>query len=167
MEHFVRRFLFGSVAGVIATLPMSAFMLAARRAGLLTEQAPERITELSIERSIHNEVKGRTLDAATALTHLAFGAVAGALYAVSLGRWRGESLPPGLVGAVYGTLVWLISYWGVLPALGLMPSPPRDERQRPLVMLTAHWIYGGALEFLSPRPRQRSPIALEPERRSA
>ena len=39
--------------------------------------------------------------------------------------------------------------------LGLMPPISDDERHRPLVMLLAHWIYGGALGLLVGAGRQR------------
>lgn len=146
-----RQLLLGVVSGTIATLPMSAFMLLAQRAGWLTEQAPERITELTIERVTNRDAQGGSLDAWTAVAHLTFGAAAGAVFAVLLAErpLRAATVAPW--GAGFGTLVWLVSYWSVLPALDLMPPPPHDQRRRPQVMLVAHWIYGGVLGLLAAR----------------
>ena len=138
----------GSLAGLAATVPMSGFMLAAQRAGWLFQQAPERVTAESIEEASGHRPRGSSLDALTAAAHLGFGLVAGALYAVTLGKRRVPRVPPGLRGAAFGTVVWVSSYWGILPSLGIMPPPHRDERSRPLVMLVAHWIYGGLLGVL-------------------
>ena len=141
------------MAGCVATLPMSALMLAAQRAGLLAEQAPERVTRLAVGRTVRQHPDGAGLDALSAVVHLAVGAAAGAAYAAALEPVRPRAVAPALMGAAFGTVFWLASYWGVLPALGLMPEPPRDERVRPHVMLAAHWIFGGALGVLATRPR--------------
>ena len=154
MKPVSLRMLFGAVAGLLATGAMSIFMLAARRAGWLHEQAPEEITERTVEQATHHRIGGQSLDVLAAIAHLGFGASAGVLYAFTLGRWRVRSVPPILTGVLYGTSVWLGSYWGVLPRLGLMPSPPDDEQRRPLVMLVAHWIYGAALGLTSPQAEQ-------------
>lgn len=143
------RLLGGALWGTVATLVMSVFMLAAREAGLLTEQAPEEITERSIERTTRRDAGGLSLDLLTSVVHLAFGAASGALYAALLARRRGASVRESVKGTLFGTAVWLTSYWGVLPKLELMPPPPRDERRRPLVMLVAHLIYGGVLGALA------------------
>ncbi|CAN5827647.1 hypothetical protein BH24CHL6_BH24CHL6_00470 [soil metagenome] len=148
----------GTVAGLLATVPMSAFMLLAHRLGWLNEQAPEEITARSLERVTDHRPGGLALDLLTALAHLAFGALSGVVYALSLGRLSARPVPGVVTGALYGASVWLGSYWGVLPRLGLMPPPPRDERRRPLVMLVAHWIYGAALGLLLPALKRAQPV---------
>lgn len=151
MHGLAQRMAGGSAAGVTATLAMSAFLLVAHRLGWLHEQAPEEITERSFERLLKRDVDGRSLDALTAVTHLSFGAAAGAGYGALSTHRLVKRLPAIVGGTLYGTLVWLASYWGALPRLGLMPPPPRDERRRPLVMLVAHWIYGAVLGVLTRR----------------
>jgi putative membrane protein len=162
MKSLTRRAVGGALAGALATVGMSLFMLLARRLGWLTEQAPERITRRSIARATGRPPRGATLDALTGVAHLGFGAAAGALYALIFRRGRGPSVPVPVIGALYGTFIWLASYWAILPALGLMPMPPRDERQRPLVMLIAHWIFGGLLALITgsggSRPSPARPV---------
>jgi hypothetical protein len=123
-------------------------MLAAQRLGWLTEQAPETVTRRSLKLATGRQIRGLQLQGLTAVLHLGFGAVSGGLYAATLGRSRGPLIASGLTGALFGSVVWFVSYWGFLPGLGLMPPVSEDERQRPLVMLLAHWIYGGVLGLL-------------------
>jgi hypothetical protein len=150
----------GFAAGVAATLPMSAFMLAADRGGWMSEPAPAHITRTVLDELPVPEdaPEGPPFTLVTSLLHLGFGGVAGAAYALSLGHR--PRLPAPVNGALFGTLVWLGSYWGVLPALGLMPSPPRDEPRRPVAMLAAHWVYGSVLALLAPRVRRLPPEVL-------
>jgi len=76
--------------------------------------------------------------------HLAFGAAAGALFA--LGARRLPARPMRLAaGGLYGLMVWAVMYRRVLPALGLMPNPRRDRFGRPGTMIAAHIVYGGVL----------------------
>ena len=53
------------------------------------------------------------------------------------------------VGALYATGIWLVSYQGWVPALGIMPPASRDRRGRVATMLAAHWVYGAALGVLA------------------
>ena len=148
MERIEQRLVIGSLAGALATLVMSAFMLAAGRLGWLTEQAPETVTRRSVKLATGSRIRGSSLHTLTVLLHLGFGAGGGAAYAAALGRSPRPVMASGLLGASFGTIVWFVSYGGILPGLGLMPRVSEDERQRPLVMLLAHWIYGGALGLL-------------------
>ena len=148
MERIERRLVTGSLAGALSTIVMSAFMLAAERLGWLTEQAPETVTRRSVKLATGSRIRGTKLHALTVILHLGFGAASGALYAAIPGKPRKPALASGLTGALYATVVWFVSYWGFLPGLGLMPPVSEDERRRPLVMLLAHWLYGGALGLL-------------------
>jgi putative membrane protein len=152
MARFDQRLVKGSLSGALSTLAMSVFMLAAERMGWLTEQAPETVTRRSLRLATGRRIEGPQLHGLTAVLHLGFGAGSGALYAATLGRSRKPVIASGLKGALFGTVVWFVSYWGFLPGLGLMPPISEDERRRPLVMLVAHWIYGGVLALLVSAP---------------
>jgi len=148
MERFQRRLVIGSIAGALSTLVMSAFMAAAGRLGWLTEQAPETVTRRSVKLATGNRIRGLRLHALTGVLHIGFGTACGAIYATALGTSRTTPVAPGRMGALFGSVVWFVSYAGFLPGLGLMPAVGDDERQRPLVMLLAHWIYGGTLGLI-------------------
>ena len=145
----------GFVDGALATLPMSAFMLAAQRLGAMGQQPPERITEAGMHAAGADEVPRPTKKATAVLLHFAFGGVGGAAFAAwarrperrirdLLHRRRGPG-HQALTGAVFGSMVWAASYMGWVPALGIMPPATRDRPGRPTSMLVAHWIYGAAL----------------------
>jgi hypothetical protein len=144
----------GLAAGAIATLPMSAVMLAARRAGWLTRQAPERITTGVLARAGAAPDDRRVRDLAASVTHVGFGAAAGAVFALIVPRVPAV-VPRPLAGAAYGTVVYAGSYHGWAPALGLMPPAWRDERGRQPVMIGAHWVYGAVLGGLLRGGRRR------------
>ena len=59
-------------------------------------------------------------------------------------RMRGK-LPPILGGIGYGLGIWLVSYCGWVPSLGLMPHAKHDRPGRVWTMIAAHVIYGAAL----------------------
>lgn len=134
----------GSLAGTVGTVVMSAVMLFARRAGLVKELPPERITASLLNALGLHERGERTQDALAALLHMVFGATGGALFAL-LHRWLRVPIAPAAQGVIYGGLVWLVNYMGWVPALGIMPTPAHDEPRRPMVMVIAHCIYGGVL----------------------
>lgn len=73
----------GVIGGVIGTATMSLLMLAARRAGLVSELPPERITAAALD-ALDVKQRPRLLqDALAALVHFTFGGVR-ALFS----RWR-------------------------------------------------------------------------------
>ena len=70
----------GALGGAAGTVVMSAAMLSARRAGLVSELPPERITATLLDAMGLHERDERIQDALAALLHLGFGATAGALF---------------------------------------------------------------------------------------
>jgi hypothetical protein len=147
----------GAVGGAGATIAMSAAMLAAGRLGLMGEYPPERVTRRGLRRSGFGPISAEQLDGPLGgLLHIAFGAVLGAAFAEAVPRLvranrRGVPARPSpdvvlaLAGLAFGSGVWLVSYWGWLPSLGILPPPDRDRLDRQASMLVAHWVFGLAL----------------------
>ena len=133
----------GAMAGLAATLPMSAVMQAAKTAGLMPEQPPERITERAL-RAVGVHLSERESDGASAAAHLAFGAAAGALFGVLHRRIR-PPVPAAAHGVVFGLLVYGASYEGWIPSLGLLAPPAREDSGIQPAMMAAHVVYGAAL----------------------
>ena len=134
----------GAVAGLVATATMSAVMLAARRLGVMGEDPPRQMTDVVLD-SVRQERSPAWLrNGLAATSHFAFGAVLGAGFALAHRRYPepGGLLPRGVITA---SGVWLVSYQGWIPALGLMPPARRDQPGRPATMLVAHWVYGATL----------------------
>ena len=84
---------------------------------------------------------GHEAETAATLAHYAFGAAAGAAYAVVAPR---RARPAG--GVVYSVMLWLVGYVGVLPWLRLMPPPGRDDVGRQVVLAVDHVVYGLVLD---------------------
>jgi hypothetical protein len=79
-----------------------------------------------------------------AIAHLGFGMGAGALFGM-LHSKRSGVLRAALTGAGFGTAVWATSYYGWVPALGLMREPHDDRPFRPTAMVAGHIVYGSVL----------------------
>jgi len=141
----------GALAGGLATLAMTAVMVAARRAGLMGEMPPEKITAHALDKfgvDRHPAVQ----DTLASALHVAFGVGAGALFGVVEERLE-PAVPRVLAGLGYGTAIWAVSYAGWVPAVGIMAMPDDDRPGRPQSMLVAHWVYGVALVLILHRLR--------------
>jgi hypothetical protein len=152
-----RRLLSGAADGAAATLVMSGAMLAAQRAGAIGELPPRKITAAALRRVHVLPPPRREKDALGALSHVAFGAAAGALFEAALGRGGRRAGP--LAGVAFGLGVWLVSYAGWVPALGILPPPHRDRPGRQVTMVVAHLVYGAALGALARRRPRRAAAA--------
>ena len=139
----------GAGAGAVATVAMSAVMLAAGRLGMVGRQPPEAIVRRAGQLG-GAEPRGRAAGVLASLAHLGFGAGTGAAYAL---------LPPTArpvlraVGVSLG--VYAASYAGWVPALGALPHAERDRTDRQAVMAAAHVVYGAVLGALDARGRGR------------
>jgi hypothetical protein len=137
-----RRLVAGGVAGLLATLVMSAFMDWARRSGWLRRHPPEEITEHALQHvgaTVSELVKDTTATAA----HLAFGVGAGAGYGL-LPAPRRRRLRV-VAGVGYGLGIWAVSYAGWAPALRPMPSPTEDRTESQAAIVASHVVYGAVL----------------------
>lgn len=138
-------FIAGALAGGVATICMSALMLASKKMGVQGEHPPKRIAEAALK-SAGGEEKPSQKEIVTlaAASHLAFGMVTGGAFALAkqklhLKKW------PLLQGIGFGLLVWGVSYKGWVPALDIMPSAEQDRSGRVNTMVAAHVIYGAVL----------------------
>ncbi len=145
----------GAVAGAQATGLMSAVMLGAKRIGLMGEMPPETITARFLDGLGWHHRSGETQDLLAVVTHVGFGAAAGSLFAVIQRRLRPPT-PPVVAGMVFAAGVWLVSYQGWIPALGIMAPASRDRPGRPQSMLVAHLVFGAVLGALLGRPARKT-----------
>lgn len=146
----------GARAGLVATAAMTLLMLAGRRAGLTGELPPREIVdEAARQMPPADRTSGPDRQALAGAGHFLFGAAAGALFGLATSGLRGLWASAGL-GAAYGTLVYLVSYLGWIPALGIMPPATEDRPGRQLTMLGGHWMYGILLGLLVVVGRRRA-----------
>jgi len=150
----------GAIGGGLATIAMSLVMLGARRVGLVDELPPDRMAAVALDAADQRVRTGRAREALAVVLHVGFGVATGVLFGILYRRLR-LPVPALPQGVVYGSLVWLISYMGWVPALGLMPAATRDGPRRPVVMVLAHGVYGAVLGALvgcwgAPSPHQHA-----------
>ena len=141
-----RKLLKGAIAGFIATAPMSMSMLIGW--WLLPRQEkyhlpPRLITEELSERAgIERHLGEKELVGLTIITHFGYGALFGALYALFEHQLR---LHASLKGALSGVALWVGSYLGWLPAMGILSPATRHPWRRNLLMIAAHVVWGVTL----------------------
>jgi putative membrane protein len=131
----------GAVAGGIATVPMTLFMLMAHRVLPAWQQdalPPEKITGEMAERAdVH--LQKQQLLGASLVSHLGYGASMGSLYMLFSSKLK---FSPLLKGSLFGLIVWSVSYLGWLPAGRFAASGPNETKQRNALMIVAHLIWG-------------------------
>ena len=162
-----RRLARGGLAGLVATLPMTLVILAARSLGLFRTPPPAENTRNAVAAvgdaaSASAATSGATSGATGGITrgaasgagsgatgrltwlatHAGVGAAFGVGYTVARPLLPSSRLAAGLV---YGGAAWALAYLGVVPALGLYPWPDEDRPARRTVMVVAHAVFGVAL----------------------
>jgi hypothetical protein len=126
----------GAIAGVIATAAMTTFLVGSERTGVMRGQPPRMMIDRFVP-GLHDD----TADRVALVSHFAYGAAAGSLFAVLPGT-RGGSAARGVV---YGVLLWAAGYEGWVPLAGVLPPAHRDQRGRAITMLLGHAIFGSVL----------------------
>jgi uncharacterized membrane protein YagU involved in acid resistance len=137
----------GFVAGVAATVPMTATFAWAQRIGAIGQLPPNKAVT-----AIRPDLDDRSQTRWASIAHLLVGGSAGAAYAVLT-----RAMPRGMAtGALFGVGVWLVGYELVVPALTDMPRAHKDDRRRAATILFAHLVYGSALGRASRMARPRA-----------
>lgn len=144
----------GALAGLIATVPMTLAMRAMFRRLPRKEQypLPPRQIVRSVTRpvGVYQRLDDDSRRYTARVAHLGFGTSAGLLYGIA-----GRRLFPGILGGmVYGTAVWTASYLGWLPAAGILPPATQMPARRNVLMIVAHWVWGGCAAALYPSFRR-------------
>jgi uncharacterized membrane protein YagU involved in acid resistance len=136
----------GAAAGCIATAPMSISMLLGWK--LLPKHEkyhlpPRLITQEILERvGIEGHLSEKGLVGLTILSHFGYGALSGAVYALFEHKLPVHS---SLKGVLNGLALWVGSYLGWLPAMGILSPATQHPWRRNLLMIIAHVIWGVTL----------------------
>jgi putative membrane protein len=145
-DVWFRKLVKGAAAGFIATAPMSISMLIGWT--LLPKHEkyhlpPRLITEEIAERvGIEDRLSEDEMVGLTIFSHFGYGALFGAIYALFDARMP---LHSSLKGAFTGLAVWVGSYLGWLPAMGILRPATRQPWRRNLMMILAHIVWGVTL----------------------
>lgn len=129
------RLVLGALAGMAATLPMTIAMrrLHARLPAAQRYPLPPR------EITAKLPLLGLTPPTATLLHHFAYGGAAGAIFGL---------LPPRharLAGPFFGVGVWVASYLGWIPLMGILRPATVHPAPRNTLMLAVHLVWGAGL----------------------
>ena len=139
---------------MLATVAMSALMVAGDRAGLMGEQPPTLVTRAALE-AAGEEHPSEDAAVLAPLAHAAFGAAGGSVF--GLLRRVVPRAPAVPLGIGFGLGIWIVSYAGWIPALGIIRQPGADRRGRVAVMVAAHVVYGATLGLLDDRLNRERP----------
>ena len=129
------RLLIGALAGIAGTMAMTSAMrrlharLPAKERYPLT---PREIVDSAVA------LPDETARAITIAAHFAYGAACGALLAAADPRAGRAS------GALAGTAIWLGSYMGWIPAIGLLKPATAHPLRRNALMISVHVVWGTA-----------------------
>ena len=152
----------GAFAGLIATVPMTLFMLAAQRILPRWQQyalPPEKLTDKFARRiGLRKHINKPQLLLASFVSHLGFGASAGAIYGPLT---RIVPLPSILKGIVFGIVVWFANYLGWLPVVGMSEAANKQPIQRNALMIVAHVVWGAGTGVVTNAIDQKAPALLQ------
>ena len=138
-DPWYRRALRGALAGCAGTALMTPIQFEgaskARRHAPPIEVTRRLYRVLPVRRPGVRELHARGL-----ALHVAFGAIAGALYGIATPRRARE-----VTGLAYAAGLFGVAYLGSLPLLSLHPPAHRDDWNRQIANAGAHAVYGLAL----------------------
>jgi len=153
----------GACAGLIATVPMTIFMLTAQRLLPHWQQyalPPEKLTDTFAKRvGLRKHMDKPQLLIASFVSHLGFGAAAGAIYGPLT---RIVPLPSVLKGIVFGLVVWLANYLGWLPVVGMAEAATKQPIHRNALMIAAHGVWGAVTGVVTNGLHQKGRALLFP-----
>ena len=127
------RLLIGAIAGFVGTLAMTAAM------SKMHKKLPSKQRYPLTPREIIDSAIAPPNEAAKDLTtaaHFAYGAACGSIIAAANPRLSAAT------GAAAGAAVWLVSYMGWIPGVGLLKPATGHPMRRNLLMIRAHLVWG-------------------------
>jgi uncharacterized membrane protein YagU involved in acid resistance len=141
-----------AVSGFLATVPMTIVMEAMHRRLPWRERyalPPREITmNLADAAGVKKQLPEGGRFAATMAGHFGYGTLVGALYAPLS---RKVQAPAVVKGALFGILVWTVSYLGVLPVIRVLPPATEQPQRRNELMIASHIVWGIALALIGER----------------
>lgn len=142
--HGLYPYLAGAIGGTLATAPMTVAMELLFRRLPPSQQYPLPPRELTMAIASRTGLASmmpseRARVGATLAAHFGYGLFAGALYPLT---FRRQPRHPLLHGSLYGIAVWVLSYFGWVPALKILKPASEHPRQRRWLMIVVHLLWG-------------------------
>ena len=138
----LQKMILGMLGGIVATGPMTVAMILLHRRLPIRERYPlpprEITMKLARKSGVDDQLDASARSAVTMISHFAYGAATGTLYATALDVERA----PLSKGAVFGLFVWVASYLGWLPATGILSPATEHPARRNALMIAAHLVWG-------------------------
>ncbi len=145
----MNKIIFGALAGIAATVPMTILMIEWHKRLPPEEKYPlppreifDELTEKAGADRYLNESEKTNL---SLIGHFAYGAATGAVYAPLVSLVQN---PNPVNGVVYSVGLWGASYLGWLPALQILRPADEHPARRNALMITAHVVWGAALGLM-------------------
>jgi uncharacterized membrane protein YagU involved in acid resistance len=135
---FGSRLLIGAIAGFVGTMAMTAAMRRMHKRLPAKDSYPLPPREIvdSTTKKADIGLAGEAAKDLTTAAHFAYGAAVGAVIGVM------NPKPTKPTGALAGAAVWLASYMGWIPAVGILEPAPEHPRRRNALMIAAHLVWG-------------------------
>jgi len=132
------RLLLGGIAGFVGTMAMTAAMRRLHQRLPARERYPLTPREIVDSGAAQAGVAlpGEAAKDLTTAAHFAYGAAMGAL----IGAMNPKPSRP--TGALAGLAVWLASYMGWIPAVGILEPATGHPRRRNALMIASHLVWG-------------------------
>jgi len=148
------QFLMGVYGGLLATVPMTIWMILANRffpTPVPDPLPPEEITvnlakKAKVESNLKPHQKKKKI---SLINHFLYGGIIASPFGLVPANLKREHAISS--GISYGLLVWGSNYLGLLPKLELYPSAKNEPVRMNGIMIVAHIIWGGALGLISSR----------------
>jgi hypothetical protein len=134
----------GAAAGAVGAVAMMLIRPAAERVLL----GPDREQEAEWEHVVRKNVRRLGVDPSKtlvrtmgALSHIAYGAVWGALYAACVRDRRPSAVPAGLT---FGAVCYAANYrrWGLVPTMRVLPPDTERPVRRAVIPVVTHTVFG-------------------------
>lgn len=137
-------------SSVLATSAMTIAMIAFHREGgkRVWPLPPATLGRDLTPDVVASGIKSEGRQELTMLSHFGFGLLCASIYAAFKSNNKNDSTSRAIgSGILFGSGVWLTSYFGWIPAAGLRTAGPKLPARQNLMMLACHWVWGACLGY--------------------
>jgi uncharacterized membrane protein YagU involved in acid resistance len=148
----------GLAGGAVMTLAITQVAPRVAPQGMLpATPAPVKAVRRAERAGDHADaLSGRAEQVTGLVAHALFSAAGGAAYGLARGRLAAAAaLPAPVAGVAFGLAVWLATFQGALPALGVMRRTTDRQVERWPAPLVGHSLFGVVCAVVTDKLRRR------------